>query len=143
MSGAYRRHQSLVRFFRSSSSYRKTSFFAHTWCSTFYWLIRLEERGWLVSRAHPSTSSSEGAGGKGTSVVVVKTGKKRMDHERYLDATQRYVRRRRPTHHLIPISNLPSPFPPPPFPFPCISLLISAPARVINSRFMKGESSRP
>jgi hypothetical protein len=50
--------------------------------------------------AHLSSSSSSSAtsrregGGKGggrASVVVVKTGKKKMDHERYLDATQRYV----------------------------------------------------
>ena len=59
--------------------------------------IRLEERGWVVSGgAHSSSSSSgssrDGGGGKGNaSFVVVKTGKKKMDHERYLDATQRYV----------------------------------------------------
>lgn len=51
-------------------------------------LIRLEERGWMVSGAPPP--SGKGAGSS-TSVVVVKRGKKKMDHERYLDATQRYV----------------------------------------------------
>jgi hypothetical protein len=58
---------------------------------TFFlaFLIRLEERGWTVSAAPPSPSSRS-EGGK-ASVVVVKTGKKKMDRERYLDATQRYV----------------------------------------------------
>lgn len=68
----------------------------------------LEERGWVISGhgAHRSSSSSSsalrreggggpGLGGKGNdhpSVVVVKTSKKiMMDHERYLDATQRGV----------------------------------------------------
>lgn len=72
--------------------------FAHTRYSTFtlllfvFDLIRLEERGWIVSSAH-SSSSREGGGKGSASVVVVKTGKKKMDHERYLDATQRYVPR--------------------------------------------------
>lgn len=71
----------------------------------------LEERGWVISGhgAHRSSSSSSsassalrreggggpGLGGKGNdhpSVMVVKTSKKiMMDHERYLDATQRGV----------------------------------------------------
>jgi hypothetical protein len=53
-----------------------------------------------VSAPSPSSTSSRREGGKG-SVVVLKTSKKKMDHERYLDATQRYV-----PHHLISISYL-------------------------------------
>ncbi len=40
--------------------------------------------------ATPSSASREG-GKSSASVLVVKTGKKGMDYERYLDATQRYV----------------------------------------------------
>jgi hypothetical protein len=82
-----------------------------------------------VSSVHSSSSSSregEGeGGGKGSaSVVVVKTGKKKMDHERYLDATQRYV----PPSHLISLHPL--------------VLLIFARPRVCVC-YHKGESSRP
>jgi hypothetical protein len=71
----------------------------------------LEERGWIVSGAPSASASSRregGKGGKGTgacaSVVMVKTSKKKMDHEHYLDATQRCV----PTPSPIssPISSL-------------------------------------
>jgi hypothetical protein len=40
-------------------------------------MTRLEKRGWTVSR--------EGV------VAVQPTGERRLDHERYLDATQRYA----------------------------------------------------
>lgn len=88
-------------------------------------MIRLEERGWIVHGAHhhPSSSKGEGAGaGTGAggkdakgNVVVVKTGKKVMDQEHYLDATQRYVLR--PSHlsfylyppHLFTFPYLPFP----------------------------------
>ncbi|KAF8491707.1 hypothetical protein F5888DRAFT_1637461 [Russula emetica] len=51
----------------------------------------LEERGWIVSgHAHPSSSRESGRG-TSASVVMVKTSKKKMDHERYLDATQRGI----------------------------------------------------
>jgi len=79
----------------------------------FFDLFRLEERGWLVSNAN--LREAGGGGGERGSVVLVKTSKKKgiMDHERYLDATQRYV------HPLFTppsfSSALPFPFP---FPFP-------------------------
>jgi len=64
---------------------------------SYLYCCRLEERGWIVSGTgarHSSSSSREDASGMGSSasVVVVKTGKKKIDYERYLDATQRYVR---------------------------------------------------
>ena len=103
MSGAYRRHQSLVRCVRYLviviMPCRKY-FACHTRYSTFHFAIciRLEERGWVVSghHAHPSSSSfpssaSRGDGKGSASVVVAKTGKKGMDYEQYLDATQRYA----------------------------------------------------
>jgi hypothetical protein len=112
MSSAYRRHQSLVRYL-----------FLHHHTATFlpysvliehsfgFW-IRLEERGLIVHGAARSSSASrEGEGAKRGeapgNVVVVKTGKKKMDQERYLDATQRYVY----AHHLIYIISylIPSP----------------------------------
>ena len=82
--------------------------------------------------AHRSSSSSASqreGGGKGSaaSVVVVKTaGMKKMDHERYLDATQRYV-------SLIP--------------YPLIfsySFFFFAPPRThVHHLLYIGESSRP
>jgi hypothetical protein len=59
---------------------------------------RLDRRGWTLSsspREAATDSGGAGAGASGGKVVVLKSKKKRMmDQEHYLDATQRYVRRR-------------------------------------------------
>ncbi len=115
MSSAYRRHQGLVRFTFPIQSIITVTHLPYSVYSTIYFfdLFRLEERGWLVSNAN--LREAGGGGGERGSVVLVKTSKKKgiMDHERYLDATQRYV------HPLFTppsfSSALPFPFP---FPFP-------------------------
>ena len=144
MSSAYQRHQSLVR---STLFYLQSKFLIvipvicfclYSVTQTFFFFffcvfgIRLEERGWIVSPPSSSSSSSSrregaGAGGKGNaSVVVVKTSKKKIDHERYLDATQRYV-----TSHILPYCTV--------LPF-YVCLLTHARAL---SYCKKGGSSRP
>jgi hypothetical protein len=85
MSRAYRRHQGLVRlitFFYTR--YSKFLFHFH-----FLLLLRLEARGWMVSP--PPEGGSAGGVGDGSTIVLVKRSKKRMDQEHYLDATQRCV----------------------------------------------------
>ena len=89
MPRAYRRHQGLVRLIIIIS-------FFYTWHSKRSFFLssyhRLEERGWVAFPQHESGSLSIGRGDHdGSTIVLVKTRKKRMDQERYLDATQRCV----------------------------------------------------
>jgi hypothetical protein len=89
MPRAYRRHQGLVRLIIIIS-------FFYTWHSKRSFFLssyhRLEERGWVAFPQHESGSLSVGGGDHdGDTIVLVKTRKKRMDQERYLDATQRCV----------------------------------------------------
>ncbi|KAI0288763.1 hypothetical protein BC826DRAFT_657172 [Russula brevipes] len=49
---------------------------------------RLEERGWKGAR---SSHGGAGAGNNGGSVLMLKTKKKQIDRERYLDVTQRGI----------------------------------------------------
>src|SRR5258707_5192057 len=95
MSSDYRRHQGLVRFTFPIQSIITVTHLPYSVYSTIYFfdLFRLEERGWLVSNANLREAGGAGAGAGRGSVVLVKTSKKKgiMDHERYLDATQRYV----------------------------------------------------
>ena len=56
----------------------------------FFSFFRLEERGLVLAR---EDDGSEDGAGEGTSrtTVLLRTSKKWMDQERYLDATQRCV----------------------------------------------------
>ena len=56
---------------------------------SFFNFLRLEEHGLVLAREDDGDKDGGGEGSKTT--VLVRTSKKWMDQERYLDATQRCV----------------------------------------------------
>ena len=87
MPRAYRRHQGLVRLIIIIS-------FFYTRYSKSYFVFsyhRLEERGWMVFPQHEGGNGECSGDHDGSTIVLVQTRKRRMDPERYLDATQRCV----------------------------------------------------
>jgi hypothetical protein len=87
MPRAYRRHQGLVRLIIIISFFY-TRYSKSLFVFSYH---RLEERGWMVFPQHEGGNGECSGDHDGSTIVLVQTRKRRMDPERYLDATQRCV----------------------------------------------------